>query len=759
MPRSRDESDFSPIAPNPFIVGNPIRDPSMFFGRQEEFEIVRSRFQESDHGGLLIFCGERRSGKTSILYQILQGRLGPAFIPVLIDMQSMAIQDEADFLQKIAREIGQRLDPEGTKIEIPDFAASRDAAAAFHEFVDRVLRRDPDRKPILLFDEYELLETKIDAGILRPDVLHILSHLMEHYSVFMVFTGSEHLEQRRRDYWRFLGRALHKRISYLSRRDATSLITSPVEGQVDYDDRVLERILRLTAGQPFYTQGICQVLVDTLNEKKTNHATIEILDEVVEHLVENPFPQMLFLWDGLQREEKLALGLLAEALESPDDFATPEDLERLAQRRGYPLPMKRADLATTLEGLFKHEFLLRDDRTPAGFAFRMDLWRLWTKRMHSVWQVVRELDLPRTVRRAVRVGPLSLDRRLAIALLAGLVLVPALGIGGPRLQRMIFGTDPAPVPQPAPDPAEVVVRLRARPVGVEIHRDGELVAREEHTLRLREGESQRLLLRSAGYADSTLSVIHGDSAGCAPPPAACVALAAGDTTLRVELRPRRGSVRIRTQPPGASITVDGAPRGTGEALLEGLLVPREHELVVEAPGHVPRSLTFRVEAETLRTLPTVVLERRVSAVSIVTTPGGALVQVDDEPAKTAPDVWQLTHGDHRVRIESQGHVERDTTITVDGATTVRIALEPLADGAIWIRGERLADIWIEGERVCREGRSSLVRPYPPGTYPYRIYLSGQDEPIEGTLEVRAGELVELDYTTGGLTRGPWTEEG
>ena len=57
------DTGFVPIHPNPFIVGNPVRGRAMFFGREAEFELVRKRFQDSSHGGLLVFCGERRSGK------------------------------------------------------------------------------------------------------------------------------------------------------------------------------------------------------------------------------------------------------------------------------------------------------------------------------------------------------------------------------------------------------------------------------------------------------------------------------------------------------------------------------------------------------------------------------------------------------------------------------------------------------------------------------------------------------------------------
>jgi len=43
-----------------------------------------------------VFCGERRSGKTSILFQILNGCLGERFLPVLVDMQILAgIRDDS----------------------------------------------------------------------------------------------------------------------------------------------------------------------------------------------------------------------------------------------------------------------------------------------------------------------------------------------------------------------------------------------------------------------------------------------------------------------------------------------------------------------------------------------------------------------------------------------------------------------------------------------------------------------------------------
>ena len=92
------------------------------------------------------------------------------------------------------------------------------------------------------------------------------------------------------------------------------MITEPVEGRVVYGRGVIEVIYRLTAGQPFYTQVICQNLVDYMNEHEQNWVTVADLNDVIADIVDNPLPQMIYAWDGLSDDEKLALSLLAEIL-------------------------------------------------------------------------------------------------------------------------------------------------------------------------------------------------------------------------------------------------------------------------------------------------------------------------------------------------------------------------------------------------------------------------------------------------------------
>ena len=140
---------------------------------------------------------------TSILFQILDGRLGEDFYPVLIDMQSMAIQNDRDFLGKIVQIISRDGDT-------PDLEASAEdnPFQTFEKFIGGLKDRIGDKKLVMAFDEYELIETFLDAGTISSQILHMLANLIEHHQVFVVFTGSDHLEARNKKYWdMFLSKA------------------------------------------------------------------------------------------------------------------------------------------------------------------------------------------------------------------------------------------------------------------------------------------------------------------------------------------------------------------------------------------------------------------------------------------------------------------------------------------------------------------------------------------------------------------------
>jgi ligand-binding sensor domain-containing protein len=412
---------YIPIEPNPFIVGNPIRGEKMFYGREDDFRYVRTKLEGASQGVVIVFCGERRVGKSSILYQVAGGRLGERFIPVFVDLQEMVVASDSEFFSRVSRLIAESVaravshasvpsvasaatlgnvqpvsetsstsSTQTTSVSVPRFE-DRNPYPVFLDFLDEVLYTIGDRTLLILVDEYELLEGKVDEGKLSNELFIFLAGLMDNKErLALIFTGSRRLEERDRKYWReLLRRSLFRKVGFLSEKDTTRLITEPVEGRVVYGRGVIDAVYRLTAGQPFYTQVICQNVVDYMNEHRQNWVTETDLTRVIAEIVDNPLPQMIYTWDALSDDEKLGLSLLGEALTDSAAYATSRALRVSVRTNEYPVNLSENTIRLTLEEMFRRELLEKD--SSGGFRFKIDLLRLWIRRSHSIWQVVKEV--------------------------------------------------------------------------------------------------------------------------------------------------------------------------------------------------------------------------------------------------------------------------------------------------------------------------------------------------------------------------------
>ena len=248
--------EFHPIRPNPYIAGNPVRSPEMFFGRKEEFQFIQRTLENQQESCVLVLCGERRTGKTSILYQILNRRLGPKFIPAFVDMQGLVVQNDEEFLQELASRIANAVAEAQDSSELTSIQPVT-SYLDFTGFMDFVAGQTSGHRPVLLIDEYELIADKVQAGKLSAEVYPYLNSLLERYPrLSFVFTGSGELEPNS-GWSHLLGKAYYRKITFLGRKDAEELICTPLQRKVFFRSGVAGDILRLTQGHPFYTQLFC----------------------------------------------------------------------------------------------------------------------------------------------------------------------------------------------------------------------------------------------------------------------------------------------------------------------------------------------------------------------------------------------------------------------------------------------------------------------------------------------------------------------
>jgi hypothetical protein len=383
------------IPHNPYIVGNPIKTKAMFFGREDDFQFVIRKIGSGIANQILVFCGDRRSGKTSILFQILNGRLGKNFLPVLIDMQILAgVKSDLEFFRTI-------LEVACSTLKLPNLSMEKVAKKAgnysvehyFEAFLFYVKKEFPEKIVLFLLDEYELIEAKIRDRSLSESVIHYLAGVLEsNYRISFIFTGSTNLENRKEEFWKILlGKSIYRKISYLSRNDTYRLIADPLHEYIEYPEEILSTIYRLTGGQPFYTQVICQNLVDILIEEERNDPVVDDLKRVIKDIVANPLPQMIYSWNNLSDWTRLILSALGGLIKKPDDWIDHQQVYQFLLQSKVRLPFKRERINILLEEAYQQEFLEKNEEEK--YRFKIDLFRRWIKKEHSIWKTVKEVKL------------------------------------------------------------------------------------------------------------------------------------------------------------------------------------------------------------------------------------------------------------------------------------------------------------------------------------------------------------------------------
>jgi hypothetical protein len=189
-----------------------------------------------------------------------------------------------------------------------------------------------------------------------------------------------------------------KEISFLSKEDAIALITQPVRGFVRYDRKAVDSILRLTAGQPFFTQAICLHIIEDLNDNRQNRVTVEEVEETCRDIVENAPYHFAYIWSELTADEKILIALLAETLSDEMAYASIDDIA--SRLSSYDLQYSRADINKTMARLQEEHLIEKKPEVMAtsatteaeAYRFRMELTRAWIKAEHPTWGVLKEVQ-------------------------------------------------------------------------------------------------------------------------------------------------------------------------------------------------------------------------------------------------------------------------------------------------------------------------------------------------------------------------------
>lgn len=385
---------------NPYIAGNPISGGNGFFGRSDIFREVLQVLRHPQHNAIVLY-GQRRIGKTSVLYQLEQQlATTQEFTPVYFDLQDKADkplnQVLAELAQKIAHVVG---------LAAPDTALFDAEGEYFRQqFLPQAATQ---RELVLLFDEFDVLDSpqQNQAGqAFFPYLRQWMADIKRVHFVFVIGRRPEDLSTN--TIATFKG-VRATRVSRLSPENAAKVVRqSEQNGSLDWSPAAVERVWDLAQGHPYFTQLLCSVVWEQLDEAEGSPtpttatqvvweqldeaegspapATATQVDKAVDQVLQQGANAFYWIWEGLPPAERVVMAAMAEV---PEEVITRDRLVETLNQSGVRLIVRQLEVAP--DTLVEWDVLqpIQD-----GYRFTVPLLRQWVVKNRPLRRVKEDLD-------------------------------------------------------------------------------------------------------------------------------------------------------------------------------------------------------------------------------------------------------------------------------------------------------------------------------------------------------------------------------
>ena len=413
------ENEFESIE-NPYAAhaeGGIVGDPSMFFGRAEIIQriayIIRESQSESKY---VLIYGQKRSGKSSILYhlkQLLQEDknlliLDLSYIaPILWYEDPDASSQEFDKLDKlhtfpfrqflkyiltalefaIEDRVGEGASPMNLHIPMDEEFYTHSNPLQCFEDIFRNFKRQISRQEdwnsirvVLLIDEFQYIYARIVDDKIPASFMQSWKALLQANYFHAVLVGQDVMPKFKARFPNEFGTTQDERVAYLKPDEARRLIDEPIriggrEGESRYREQAIERILDLTAGSPFYIQIICNRLVEYMNDRHALLVSEADVEQVKNELISGVNALGLDKFDNLINSGDIS----ADAISDEDALKI---LKTIADNSSQtdPCPRDRIVCETQLpidvilDDLEKRDVVKRRDQS---YQIQVELFKEW----------------------------------------------------------------------------------------------------------------------------------------------------------------------------------------------------------------------------------------------------------------------------------------------------------------------------------------------------------------------------------------------
>lgn len=369
---------------NPYVIGNPVGDSSVFVGRDDVIDRVLSFLEDKEQNALTLY-GQRRIGKTSVLQYAVATlpKIGP-YILILFDVQDKVSWNLGRIIHELMRHIASSLGMADESI-VP-ISASEFKNNWLPSALDKL---DTSKSLVLLIDELDTLSDATDLN-LSADFFTFLRELrdLRLQRLKFIFVLGRSVNDLRSIAYSLLKEIPKEQVSLLSKENTFNLVRlSERNSSLFWDDAALETIWQATSGQPFLTQKICSQIWHFCRDDD-DRTILRVDSDIARHVIleiinwENDLLHIFdWTWQTLAPTEKLIVALLASSDVDKDQLKS-----ILGETQTTPTAR---EIENAINRLTDWDLI---ELSNEQIKFRVPLFRTWVNKNHDFDRVKSEVS-------------------------------------------------------------------------------------------------------------------------------------------------------------------------------------------------------------------------------------------------------------------------------------------------------------------------------------------------------------------------------
>lgn len=372
-----------PVLSNPYIAGNPVRGQNHFVGRSDILDDVL-RLLRNPNANAIALYGQRRIGKTSILFQLEQQLADSGkYLPVYFDLHDKADLPLSQILYRLAGQIARYVDVPWLNQD--DFDAE---GIYFHsEFLPNAIKQTR-KQLILLFDEFDVLDRPYKGQVGATFLPYLRRWIAGAYQVHFVLAMGRRPEDLSARMLNAFKQVQSHHVSLMDLPESLAIVRLSEQNQTLYwSEGGINRVCYWIQGHPYLTQLLCSEVWEAAydeNPAEPPTADAEDVDLAVEATLEQGANAFQWIWNGLPPAEKILMAAMAG---SGNLCVIEDQLGELLKQRGVDL--KQRELNSALTRLIRWHLLRRDG---CGYRFSIPLLQRWVAENRPLRRVKMELD-------------------------------------------------------------------------------------------------------------------------------------------------------------------------------------------------------------------------------------------------------------------------------------------------------------------------------------------------------------------------------